>query len=93
MYFVWISGLKGPSPQLWAVDQVDGNGKSRLSVLFKQKLTEEEKLLSFDQLILKFNEKKPKSDPYEVNIISVQSTGKGAIATIEFISGSITTWP
>jgi hypothetical protein len=59
MYFVWINGLRGPTPQLWASEPVDGNGKPSKSVLFKQKLSKEEEILSFEKLILKFNKDKP----------------------------------
>lgn len=28
-YFVWITGIAGPEPQLWAEMQVDGSGKHK----------------------------------------------------------------
>lgn len=58
-YFVWTFSQKGPQPQLWMTEPVDGNGKPIKEALFKQKLTEEEELLSFDELILKFEKNKP----------------------------------
>ena len=53
MYFVWINGLRGPSPQLWTTDQVNGEGKSK-PVLFKIKLSEGEKSLTLDYLAMKY---------------------------------------
>ena len=53
MYFVWINGLRGPVPQIWASDQVSGEGKSK-PVLFKIKLTEGEKSLTLDYLAMKY---------------------------------------
>lgn len=58
-YFVCVSGSRGPEAQLWNDEPVDGNGKLVTSVLFKQKLTEQEELFSLDDLILKFNKDKP----------------------------------
>jgi len=54
MYFVWITGLRGPEAQLWVKDQVDGNGKARNHTLFKIKLTEAEQTLSLDYLSMKY---------------------------------------
>ena len=54
MYFVWINGLRGPEPQLWASEPVDGNGKPTKNVLFKQKLLEQEEQLSLNHLALKY---------------------------------------
>ncbi len=53
MYFVWINGLRGPSPQIWNSDQVDGAGKSK-PVLFKIKLSEGERTQSLDYLAMKY---------------------------------------
>ena len=54
MYFVWISGLKGPSPQIWAEDQIDSiTGKSK-PTLFKIKLTAIDQILSLDRLAEKY---------------------------------------
>ena len=56
-HFVYINGLKGPEPQLWASEPVDDNGKPVKAVLFKQKLSSEEEALSLDQLNLKFKDR------------------------------------
>lgn len=53
-YFAWITGLRGPEGQLWYNEPVDGNGKPRLEVIFKIKLTEEEEKLSLDELRIKY---------------------------------------
>lgn len=62
-YFVWVASHAGPQPQLWMTEPVDGNGKPVKSALFKQKLTEEEELVSFDRLILKFEKNRPQYAP------------------------------
>lgn len=59
MYFVWVTGLRGPEPQLWTNEPVDGNGKPVKEALFKKKLTDAECTLSLDYLILKFNKDRP----------------------------------
>ena len=54
MYFVWITGLRGPSPQLWANEQYDSTtGKSKPTLL-KIKLSESDQLLSLDRLAEKY---------------------------------------
>jgi hypothetical protein len=54
MYFVWITGLRGPSPQIWAEDQLDSaTGKSK-SILVKIKLDRGDDFLSLDQLSKKY---------------------------------------
>lgn len=58
-YFVWVLGSRGPEAQLWTSEPVDGNGKPVKGTLFKQKLSEQEELLSFSQLITKFEKNKP----------------------------------
>lgn len=54
MFFAWVSGLRGPEPQLWTDEPVDGNGKPSKSVVFKIKLTEAEQTLSLDYLAMKY---------------------------------------
>jgi len=56
-YFVWLTGLRGPEAQIWHGQPITGEGKSKVSPIFQQKLTDEEEKLSLDQLILKFKEK------------------------------------
>jgi len=56
-YFVWLIGLRGPEAQIWHDQPPTGEGKSRVSPIFQQELTDEEEKLSLDQLILKFKEK------------------------------------
>lgn len=53
-YFVWVDSLRGPAPELWADEPVDGNGKPTKNVLHKHKLSLEEEKLTFDQLIEHF---------------------------------------
>lgn len=55
-YFVWVDSLRGPAPELWADEPIDGNGngKSTKNALHKHKLSLEEEKLTFDQLIEHF---------------------------------------
>lgn len=57
-YFVWITGLKGPEPQIWADEPIDGNGKPIKSAIFKIKLSEEEQYKSLDYLAMKYERNK-----------------------------------
>lgn len=54
MYFVWITGLRGPEPQIWTDEPVDGNGKPTKYVIFKTKLTAHEELLTLNDLTVKY---------------------------------------
>lgn len=59
MYFVWMRGNRGPEPQLWSEEPVDGNGKQVKEALFKQKLSKEEERLCLDHLALFYEKDKP----------------------------------
>lgn len=56
-FFVWIKGVRGPEAQLWESQPVDGNGRSKIETIFCQKLSDDERNLSLDQLILKFKDR------------------------------------
>lgn len=58
-YFVWVSGPRGPEAQLWNDKPVDGNGKAVKNAIFTEKLSPELEHWTLDQLILKFNNRKP----------------------------------
>ena len=58
MFFVWMQGLRGPEPQIWAEEPVDGNGKSIKSALFKRKLSSDEEILSLNELAVKYEKDK-----------------------------------
>jgi len=58
-YFVWVTGLRGPEPQLWENEPVDGNGKPVKSALFKKKLTEAEQSFSLDALAAIYDKDRP----------------------------------
>lgn len=62
MYFVWLSGLRGPVAQIWTDEPVDGNGKPVKEALFKIKLIGAEQSLSLDYLAMKYWGKRPKND-------------------------------
>lgn len=52
-YFVWINGLRGPEPQLWADKQVDGAGKLK-ETLFIHELQPSESGLSLSSFALMY---------------------------------------
>lgn len=52
-YFVWITGLQGPEPQLWADKQVDGGGKAK-GTLFIHELSASEQGLSLSTFALMY---------------------------------------
>jgi hypothetical protein len=53
-YFVWVEGLRGPTPQLWEHEPVDGNGKPIKTTLSKRQLVGAEQTLSLDYLAMKY---------------------------------------
>jgi hypothetical protein len=55
-WFTWELGRKGPTPVLYHDGlPTDGNGKERLlNVLFKRKLTDDEKDLTLTELATKY---------------------------------------
>lgn len=60
-YFVYITTNGQTFPQLWYDDQMNGNGQSKFKdkEIVKHKLTEREKLLSLDDLMLIYPYKEP----------------------------------
>lgn len=48
-YFVWIAGLRGPEPQVWAEKDMTRDGKS-VPTLAKHQLTEAESWVSLKSL-------------------------------------------
>ena len=54
-----MQGLRGPEPQVWADEPVDGNGKPMKSALFKKKLSLDEEILSLNELAAKYEKDKP----------------------------------
>lgn len=59
MFFVWMQGLRGPEPQIWAEEPIDGNGKPVKKTLFKIKLSQAEQSLSLDYLTMKYEKDRP----------------------------------
>lgn len=59
MFFVWMQGLRGLEPQIWAEEPVDGNGKLIKSTLFKKKLSSDEETLSLNELAVKYEKNRP----------------------------------
>lgn len=58
-YFVWLYGSLGPIPQLWSDDVLStGDGKKKVETFFgPHKLTADEELMTFDELIAKFKDR------------------------------------
>ncbi len=57
MYFVWLKGLHGAEPQLWADDFI--NNELIKKAVFKKKLLEAEQIPSLDYLAMKYEKDRP----------------------------------
>lgn len=73
VFFVWVDGLNGPSPQLWYGDRTEA--MRPVKTLFKKQLTAAEDAgATFESLQLKYPP--PKPPPAEPKIILQPSSGE-----------------